>query len=207
MQKLSIVVYKAHPPAVLDQLIAQPLHIISVFLDIPCLGIHLCLLVNSGETLFFHDTILTVVCKIIYTVRILFLEKLVFLVVAVSGFFFAFCFLDSVSGGVIGIADDCTVPAFFQQLFSDIILVADVKGAASCGQPLYAGFSSAVSVAITVISVIRPAPCVTLSIISAPGWSKRLSLTPAHRSDLGPESYGSSAQGSILSCRKALLGS
>jgi hypothetical protein len=151
MQKLSIVVYKANPPAVLDQLIAQPLRIISIFLDIPCFGFHLCLLVDSGETLFSHDTTLTVVCKIIYAVRILFLEKLVFLVIAASGFFFAFYFLDSISGGVIGIADGCIVPAFFQQLFSDIILVADVKGAASCGQPLYAGFSSAVSVAVILV--------------------------------------------------------
>ena len=107
----------------------------------------------SGGIFLLYDTTLTVVCKIIYAVRILFLEKLIFLVIAASGFFFAFYFLDSISGGVIGIADGCIVPAFFQQLFSDIILVADVKGAASCGQPLYAGFSSAVSV--TVILAIK----------------------------------------------------
>ena len=52
MQKLSIMVYKAGTPAVLDQLIAQPLRIISVFLDIPCFGFHLCLLVEAviGES-------------------------------------------------------------------------------------------------------------------------------------------------------------
>ena len=122
MQKLSIVVYKAGLPAVLNQLITQPLRIVSVFLDISYFGLYLCLLVEAvvGEmaascgSFLLYDTALTVVCKIIYAVRILFLEKLVFLVVAVSGFFFAFCFLDSVSGSVIGIADGDTVSAFFQ---------------------------------------------------------------------------------------------
>ena len=122
MQKLSIVVYKAGTPAVLNQLIAQPLRIVSVFLDIPCFGFHLCLLVEavvgeaavSGGIFLLYDTALTVVCKTAYAVCILFLEKLVFLVVAVSGFFFAFCLSYPVSGGVIGIADGCTVSAFFQ---------------------------------------------------------------------------------------------
>ena len=43
--------------------------------------------------------------------------------------------------------------------------------------------------------------------ISALAGPEGLSLTPAHRSDPGPESSGSPAQGSIPSCRKALLGS
>ena len=117
MQKLSIVVYKAGTPTVLDQFIAQPLRIISVFLDIPCFGFHLCLLVEavigesavSGGSFLLYDTALTVVCKTAYAVCILFLEKLVFLVVAVSGFFFAFCLSYPVSSGVIGIADGGTV--------------------------------------------------------------------------------------------------
>ena len=122
MQELSIMVYEAGPSAVLNQLIAQPLRIISVFLDIPCFGFHLCLLVEavvgeaavSGSIFLLYDTALTVVCKTAYAVSILFLEKLVFLVVAVSAFFFAFCFLDSVSGGVIGITDSDTASEFFQ---------------------------------------------------------------------------------------------
>ena len=205
MQKLSIVVYKAGPLAVLYQFITQPLRIISVFLDCFCFDFHLCLLVEavvgeaavSGGGFLLYDTTLTVICKIIYAVRILFLEKLVFLVVAVSAFFFAFCFLDSVFGGVLGITDSDTVSAFFQKLSSDIILVADVKSAASCGQSLYSCLGSAVSVAvilvikgqqdgafrfrfqmadvtIIVIRVIRPASCVTLSMISTPGWSRRI---------------------------------
>ncbi|MCI8973848.1 MAG: hypothetical protein HFH79_09710 [Lachnospiraceae bacterium] len=68
----------------------------------------------SGGGFLLYDTTLTVVCKIIYAVRILFLEKLVFLVIAVSGFFFAFYFLDSVSNGVIGITEGCIVSAFSQ---------------------------------------------------------------------------------------------
>ena len=150
MQELSIIVYEAGPPAVLNQLIAQPLRIISVFLDTPCFGFHLCLLVeavvgeaaDSGGGFLLYDTALTVVCKIAYAGGIFFLEKLVFLAVAVSGFFFAFGFLDSVSGGIIGIADGCAVPAFFQQLSSDIILISDVKSTASCGQSLYSCFVS-----------------------------------------------------------------
>ena len=115
-------VYKADPPAVLDQLIAQPLRIILVFLDFSCFGLCLCLLVEavvgeaavSGGIFLLYDTALTIVCKTAYAICILFLEKLVFLVVAVSGFFFAFCFLDSVSGGVIGITDSDTASEFFQ---------------------------------------------------------------------------------------------
>ena len=141
MQKLSIVVYKAGLPAVLDQFIAQSLRIIPFFLNFSRFGLHLCFLVEavvgkaaiSGGGFLLYDTTLTVVCKIIYAVSILFLEKLIFLVVAVSGFFFAFYFLDSVSSGVIGITEGCIVSAFFQKLSSDIILVADVKGAAFCG--------------------------------------------------------------------------
>ena len=156
---------------------------------------------DFGGVFLLYNTTLTVICKIIYAVRILFLEKLVFLVIAVSAFFFAFYFLDSVSSGVIGITESCIVSAFFQQLSSDIILVADVMGAASRGQPLYVGFSSTVSVtvilviiaqqdgafrfrfqmanvAVTVISVIRPVSYVTLSIISAPGWSRRTFFKP-----------------------------
>ncbi len=86
MQKLSIMVYKAGTPAVLNQLIAQPLRIISVFLDIPCFGFHLCLLVEAvivnrrfpAAVFLLYDTALTVVCKTAYAVSILFLEKLVF---------------------------------------------------------------------------------------------------------------------------------
>ena len=100
MQELSIMVYEAGPPAVLDQLIAQPLRIISVFLDIPCFGFHLCLLVeavvcksaDSTSSFLLYDTALTVICKTAYAVSILFLEKLVFLIVVVSGFFLCFCF-------------------------------------------------------------------------------------------------------------------
>lgn len=96
MQKLSIVVYKAAPPAVLDQLIVQTLRIIPVFQDCSCF--HLYLLVeavvdeaaDSRGVFLLYDTTLTVVCKIIYAIRILFLEKLVFLVIAVCGFFFTF---------------------------------------------------------------------------------------------------------------------
>ena len=59
MQKLSIMVYKAGPPAVLDQLIAQPLRIILVFLDFSCFGLCLCLLVEAvvGETAVFSSMI------------------------------------------------------------------------------------------------------------------------------------------------------
>ena len=122
MQKLSIVVYKAGPPAVLDQFIAQSLRIIPFFLNFSRFGLHLCLLVEAvvseaaitGGNFLFYNTTLTVVCKTTYAVSILFLEKLVFLVIAVSGFFFAFYFLDSVSNGVIGITEGCIVSAFSQ---------------------------------------------------------------------------------------------
>ncbi len=61
-------VYEAGPPVVLDQLISQPFRIISVFLDTPCFGLHLCLLLEavvsesalSGGGFFFYDTTLTV---------------------------------------------------------------------------------------------------------------------------------------------------
>ena len=82
MQKLSIMVYKAGTPAVLDQFIAQPLRIISVFLDFSCFGLYLCLLVkavvgeaaDSSGVFLLYDTALTVVCKATYAVGILFLE-------------------------------------------------------------------------------------------------------------------------------------
>ena len=52
-------VYEAGPPAVLDQLIAQPLRIILVFLDFSCFGLCLCLLVEAvvGETAVFSSMI------------------------------------------------------------------------------------------------------------------------------------------------------
>ena len=82
MQKLPIMVYKAGTPAVLDQFIAQPLRIISVFLDFSCFGLYLCLLVkavvgeaaDSSGVFLRDDTPLTGVCKATYAVGILFLE-------------------------------------------------------------------------------------------------------------------------------------
>ena len=68
----------------------------------------------SGGSFFFYDTALTVICKTAYAVSILFLEKLVFLIVVVSGFFFIFCFPYPASDSVIEITDDSTVSAFFQ---------------------------------------------------------------------------------------------
>ena len=122
IQKLPIVVYKTGTPAVFQQFIAQPFRIIPVLLYVPCFNFYPRLLVEavvgeaavSGGSFLLYDTALTVVCKTAYAVSILFLEKLVFLVVAVSGFFFIFCFLDPVSSGVIGITDGGAVSAFFQ---------------------------------------------------------------------------------------------
>ena len=165
MQKLSIVVYKTGPPAVLDQFIAQPLHIIPVFLDIPCFGLYLCLLVKVvvGESavscgvFLLHDTALTVVCKIAYAICILFLEKLVFLVVAVSGLSFAFCFFDSVSVAVILIING-------QQYgtFSSGFQMADVTVTVIGVICLYTVFITnslnAAKTAITILRIHMPCP-------------------------------------------------
>mgnify|MGYP001058181102 CR=1 FL=1 len=158
-------VYEAGPPAVLDQLIAQPLRIISVFLDIPCFGFHLCLLVEavvgeaavSGGSFLLYDTALTVVCKTAYAVCILFLEKLVLLVIAVSGFFFVFCFLDLVSVSVILIIkgqQDGTFRSGFQMADVTVTVIGVIR--------LYTVFITdplnAVKTAITVLHIHVPCP-------------------------------------------------
>ena len=112
---------------------------------------------DSSRTLLLHVTTLTIVCKTAYAVCILFLEKLIFLVIAVSGFFFVFCFLDLVSVSVILIIkgqQDGTFRSGFQMADVTVTVIGVIR--------LYTVFITdplnAVKTAITVLQIHVPCP-------------------------------------------------
>ena len=141
LQKLSIVVYKAGPPAVFQQFKAQSFRVIAVLLHVASFSFHPCLLVaavigeqaDPGCIFLLYYTALTVIRKLFSIGRAFLFDQLVLLIIKISGFSLSIRLPDSVSGFVIGIANRSAVPPLFQKLSTDIIIVGEIQRIIPCG--------------------------------------------------------------------------
>ena len=139
LQKLSIVVYKAGPPAVFQQFKAQAFRIIAVLLHAAGFGFHPCLLVaavigeptDSGCIFLLYYTALTVIRKLFSIGRAFLFDQLVLLIIKITDFSLCIRLPDSVSGFVIGTANRSAVPPLFQKLSPDIISIREIQSIAS----------------------------------------------------------------------------
>ncbi len=169
MQKFPIVIDKACSPAILQQFKTQTFRVITVLLYIAPLSLHLRLLMAAviGKQTdprmgsFLYYTPLSVICKLIFIVIILFPDQLVLPVKPIQGRPFLIRFSQTVPRLIIGIADRSAVAPLFQKLSPNIITVRNIQritacsdsgcDAAQCRACLCAYFGRTVPVAVILV--------------------------------------------------------